>query len=139
MDQSGKGDVQQISEDGVCGKQNQSLIMHDFMHFLKFCCSKIIFDKKFFLLRHSVQRGWFPPCLEVKILIPPLNFLPPGSSKTEFPPQEAFIISTPTNCQVGLTAISVSENSSAYKLLKVSRVIYYFKIVSGLTFESISF
>ena len=70
---------------------------------------------------------------------PPQFSPPPGSSKTKSPPQETFVISVPTNCQVGLTPTFWSENSSAYKLLKVSRVIYDFKIVSGVTFESISF
>ena len=32
----------------------------------------------------------------------PLNFHPPGSSKTKSSPQEAFVISVPTNCQVRL-------------------------------------
>ena len=64
----------------------------------------------------------------MKILIPSLNFLPPGSSKTKFPPQEASVISVPTNRQVRLTAILWSKKSSAYKLLKVSRVINDFKI-----------
>ena len=56
----------------------------------------------------------------------PLNFLPLGLLKLSSP-WEAIVILVPTNCQVGLTAI-LCENSSAYKLLKVSRVIYDFKI-----------
>ena len=56
------------------------------------------------------------------------SIFPPGSSKTKFPPQEAFVIWVPTNCQFGLTAILWSEKSSAYKLLKVSRVMNDFEI-----------
>ena len=70
-----------------------------------------------------------PSCLKVKILIPPLNFLSAGSSKTKvLPPQDASVILVPTNRQVRLTAILWSKKSSAYKLLKVSRVINDFKI-----------
>ena len=56
------------------------------------------------------------------------NESPLGLRKLNFLPQEAFVISVPTYCQVRLTATLWSEKSSAYKLLKVSSVIYDYEI-----------
>ena len=55
--------------------------------------------------RDIVSKGLVPPLPVGENLDPPLNFLPPGSSKTKFSPQEAIIISVPTNGRVGWTAI----------------------------------
>ena len=97
-----------------------------------------------------VSRGVGSPLPVGENFDSPLNFLPPGSSKTKFPPEVAFIISIPTNCQDRLTAMYYwSEKSSAYMVLKVSKVIYDFKIdlnkvkfkkvIAGVNSESISF
>ena len=55
--------------------------------------------------RDIVSKGLVPPLPVGENLDPPLNFLPPGSSKTKFSPQEAFYISIQINCQVRLVAI----------------------------------
>ena len=90
------------------------------MQSLSYICNK------YMARDHSVRRGWFP-LPEGKNFDSPLNFLPPGSSETEFPSQEAFVIYIPTNCQGQLTAILWGEKSSS----KLNRVIYDFKLAAN--------
>ena len=80
-------------------------------------------------LKYIVSRGvGSPPACRWKFWFPPSIFSPLGLQKLSSPPQEASVISVPTNRQVRLTAMLWSKKSSAYKLLKVSRVINDFKI-----------
>ena len=53
-----QGNAHQITEDGVCCKHNQSLIMHDLCIFLICFCSKIIFTKTNFLFAEINLTNW---------------------------------------------------------------------------------
>ena len=70
-----------------------------------------------------VSRGWFLTCQQEKIGIPP-QFSPPGSSETEFPHQEAFVIVVQTNCELIYCYINSSLFDSFFAILQNLGVIF---------------